>query len=305
MRNAYRTAQVKAEVAQIEAEIARKAATKKYEADRPAREAAAQQAEFERRALKKRLLLDPAESQDFVYTKYDGRFPDAASVERAIRASWAAFLANHDLDRQAQNTVTLFLQSYPQADISLPETFEKAHDYLVRRLNPTEAPATVPVQTAPVTVDRYESTRQEIADLRARAEKCAFASKERDDLERRAYGLEVKLEVLGNDDYQSVMQEIVEQSGKVLSGAHSLQFRQWLASPIQSRRYGANPTAQNIRFAFSEWSGDSSFLLSSEREEIQRRANVRDYSSEDIKNIVGFRNDYGIRTAQGIRQGGQ
>ncbi len=114
--------------------------------------------------------------------------------------------------------------------------------------------------------------------------------------------LETQLEVLGNSDYQTVMQTIVDQSGKTLSGAHSLQFRQWLASPVQSRRYGVNPTAQNIRFAFAEWAGNISFLNEEEKSELNRRANVAGMTSEDIVRAVGKRNDYGPRTMPGIRQ---
>jgi hypothetical protein len=289
----------------IEAELKAAAAARQYAADRPAREAAAQQAEHERRELKKRLLLHPEESADFTYRKYDGRFPDAASVEKAIRESWAVFLAGtHDLDSQAQGTITTFLQNHPSADITLPETFEAALAYLEKRLCPAEVvtPA-VPVAT-PVTVDRYELVRTEIADLRAKAEKCAFGSKERNDLERRAMVLETQLEVLGDSEYQKIIQTIVDQSGKYLSSAHNLQFRQWLSARPQTRRFGVNPDAQNIRLAFAEWSGSSEWLDPQEQAEIQRRANIKDYSSSDIKQICGSVNTYDPNgTGHGYRAG--
>ena len=164
---------------------------------------------------------------------------------------------------------------------------------------PVEAPVT------PITVDPYATVRQEIADLRAKAEKCAFDSKERNDLERRAYQLETKLEVLGDGDYLSIMQEIIGQSGKSLSSAHNLKFRQWLSLPVQVRKYGANPTAQNIRFAFAEFtnSGDS-FLTPEEKIELSRRQTVAAMSSQDVKRAVGNQNTYDP-TGHGYRAGRQ
>lgn len=304
--NSARQSASRAERLAIEKEITEQEQARAYAAAAPDRERAAQQVEYERRELRKDLILG-YEGSDFTgYKTYDGRFPDAASVETAIRAAWNEFLAAHDLDQQAKTTITMFLQQHPNADITLLETWELALAYLESRLCPAEAPATVSVHATPVTVsDRYESVRQEISDLRAKAEKCAFDSKERNDLERRAMILETQLEVLGNSDYQTVMQTIVEQSGKTLSGAHSLQFRQWLASPVQIRRYGVNPTTQNIRFAFAEWAGDGSFLNEEEKSELNRRANVAGMTSDDIVRAVGKRNDYGPRVHSGIRQEGQ
>jgi hypothetical protein len=304
MRNEYRTRQVKAEVAQIENEIAAAEAKKKWNADRPAREAFAQQSEHELRELKKRLLLDPTESQDFVYTKYDGRFPDAAAVEKAIRESWRTFLGNHDLDKQAQNTVTMFLQLHPDADISLPETFEAALFYLESRLCP---PAETTEPHAPVSVpapaiDRYDSVRQEIADLRAKAQKCAFASKERDDLERRAYQLETKLEVLGNDGRQSLLQEIVDATGLELSSENAMRFLTWLDGPMQRRRFDDSRTS--VRLAFCEYFNNQSFLTADEKELIGLNRSIEALDSEAVKRMVGSRNDYGTRVHSGIRQGG-
>src|SRR5216684_6011194 len=109
--NSGRSAESRRERLAIEAELKAAEVARQYELDRPAGEAARQQKEHELKELKRSLLLDPEESADFTgYKTYDGRFPDAFSVEKAIRGSWAVFLENHDLDKQAQNMVTMFLQ---------------------------------------------------------------------------------------------------------------------------------------------------------------------------------------------------
>jgi hypothetical protein len=301
MRNAYRTNQVRAEIAEIEADIARNEAKKKFEADRPAREAATQQAEHERRELKRRLLLDANESQDFQPKKYDGRFPDALSVEKAIRESWAAFLENHDLDKTAQNTVTLFLQLHPDADVTLPSTFEAALAYLESKLCPAEAPATVSVQTTPVaSTSKFPQQETLIAGLQKELDALPVGnSRARESLSRRIYQEELRLEVLAGDEYQEILSSIQNDSGKVLSGENSMKFLSWLSMPAQKRRFKSK---LDVKFAFVEFFNAPEILTDSEREELQYRATVNGMSSDDVKRAVGFRNDYGSRTVPGIRQ---
>jgi hypothetical protein len=278
MRNAYRTAQVKAEVAQIEAEIARKEAVKKFEADRPAREAAAQQKEFERREFKKRLLLDPAESQDFRYTKYDGHLGDATAdqVTAAIRSAWAQFLELHDLDKQAQQLVTMFLQLHsPNPDLTKCEVFEEALAYLESRLCP--APETT---VAPVTQVEAEVT--EVNPFKAGTE--AYMK-----WDREQYRKSVLTETILGDAYRSALATIQNDSGKTLSGVNSTKFLSWLTAAPQRRRF---PTMEYFRLAFCEFFNAPETLTSADKELMAYNRQVDSMTSDDLKRAVGSTNTY-------------
>ncbi len=294
--NSHRNAESRKERLAIEKSIQEDNAKRIYDAGAPERQRIEQSREHEQRELRKDLILG-YEGSDFAnFSIYTGHLGDATpdQIAAAIQAAWQEFLSANECDQAAKILITEFLQHFPMADVTKAETFQNAHDYLVSRLCPAEAPVTPAVPDAtPVTVsDRYESVRAEIADLRAKAEKCAFDSKERNDLERRAMVLETKLEVLGDSEYQKVIQTIVDQTGKYLSSAHNLQFRQWLSAQPQMRQFGVNPDSQNIRFAFAEWAGDSSFLNDEERSELQRQANVAGMTSEEVAQSVGRNRSY-------------
>jgi hypothetical protein len=241
----------------------------------------------------------------FKTAPYNGEFTPAV-IEAAIQNAFAEFEKLVTPENSKFIAQIMAVSYVNPVDTTLLKSWVDLHAWVVEQFTALEN-SYAPVVEAPVGVpaDPYQSVKDEIAALEAKALTYVYGSKERNDLEKRAYVLSVKLETLADSEYQSVMQVIVEQSGKVLSGAHNLQFRQWLASPIQVRKYGVKPSAENIRFAFSEWSGSTEWLDSREREELQRRANVAGMTSDEVKNIVGFRNDYGTRVVRGIRQEGQ
>jgi hypothetical protein len=282
--SSQRTAGFRAERLAIEKEIAEAEQRRRYVADTPARIAAEQKAEHERRALKKRLLLDPIESHDFVYKPYDGRFASADEVTAAIKASWDAFLANHDLDQQAQTTLTEFLKNHPNADISLPETFEAALSYLEGRLNP-------PAESLPVpTAEPITEQDQYLAELRQAAESLPVHSRERSIADRALLIAETKAELLLKSDVAEVLQMIVAQTGKALSADHSLRFLDWLQHPAQRRRYRRDATS--IRLAFAEYFGTTEHLSDDEQKTIQTYRAMETLSSADIKQAVGSRTTY-------------
>jgi hypothetical protein len=272
--NSARQSASRAERLAIEKEIAEQEQARAYAAAAPDRERAAQQVEYERRELRKDLILG-YEGSDFTgYKTYDGRFPDAASVETAIRAAWNEFLAAHDLDQQAKTTITMFLQQHPNADITLLETWELAHDYLVSRLCP---PPEAPIQpVAEVPAARVTNPFK-------------YGSREAERWDREQYKSELFRETLLGEEYKDILADIVNPTGKTLSGENSIKFLTWLSAPAQKRRFKSK---QDVKFAFAEFFNAPEILTTGDREELQRRANIESYTSDDIKQLVGSRNTY-------------
>jgi hypothetical protein len=150
-------------------------------------------------------------------------------------------------------------------------------------------PVAAPAASAPAP-SPFDIGRAEVESLRAEALTHKYGSREREHLERQAYALETKLEVLGNETYQQYMQEICTQAGLVLGSEHSMQFLNWLQSPKQVRRFDGSRTS--VRIAFAEFFGNQSFLTAEEKELIGYNRQVEVMTSEDIKRSVGTRNTY-------------
>lgn len=280
--NSDRTREFTRQRLEIEREIQQAEARRRYELDRPAREAAEQQAEHERRELKKRLLIDPFESHDFHPQTYDARFLDAAAITAAIQSAWDEFNQNHELDQQGKTTLTMFLQLHPDADITRTEVWEQALQYLENRLYP-------PVEVPPATVTKPTPEADPLVGLSGRA---------RENKERELYRHSVLSETLANGVFSDTLQEMVDATGLCMPTRASLGFRQYM----EARKIPM--TREEIRIAAATYFDETSFLTAEEKDKISYRKRVSDCSSEDIKRAVGSANTYDP-TGRGYRVGRQ
>jgi len=251
--------------------------------------------------LRKKLVTQ--ESPEFRTEPYsDEGLTDEQIRSKCIAAfeEWGKTVQDSDAQMVAQ-----FLQvNYQRADATKVSTFEAALQFINAQFKALE-PTPAPVPEVPP-AGKFASVVAEIALLKAEADKHPFDSRERNALEKEALALEVKLETLGDQDYQNTMQEICTQSGKSISSAHSMQFRQWLSEKSQVRVYGVKPSVLDMRLAFGQWANDTSFLEPDELKELQRRADIARMTSSEIISQVGKRNTYDP-SSQGYRanRGGQ
>jgi hypothetical protein len=158
----------------------------------------------------------------------------------------------------------------------------------------------VPVETREPT--QAETVQAEIARLTVEADKMPPFSRERSAAERNVLRLQTMLETLGDSDYSSVINEIVNATGLQLSGENSWRFRSFLDTPAARKRYGAQPDRKTLRAAFATFFGNDSFLLPQEKEELEYQRQVEAMSSDDIARAVGRVNSYAPRPHSGIRQ---
>ena len=124
-------------------------------------------------------------------------------------------------------------------------------------------------------------------------------SREKERLERLLHKHLISVELILKDDYtHSVLEEIVQSQGKVLSAAHNLQYRQWKASPLQSRRY--TDSKEDIRLSFAEYFGCPEILTQVELDEVSRRKQVGALTSSQVKDLTGATNTYGFSSGQRV-----
>jgi len=271
--NSYRSQQTKIELDEIEKEIKAAQAKAKYDSEAPAREAAAQQKEHELRELKKRLLLDPAESHDFQFTAYDGRLNTytPAQVTQTIRDTFQKFLEIRMLDEQAQNLVKMFAHIQGSTfDSTRIENWIAAEEYLTRRLYPAEAPA--PIETA---VNEPENVKP--------VNPYPMNSRLWEAEERRIYQAELLQETVGDKLFHDTVQEIFYQTPTLhtLTTDTQLKFRAAMSLPVNRKRYTF--TREGIRLFASEYFAETSFLTEAERQELAYRRNVAAMTSDDMK----------------------
>jgi hypothetical protein len=244
MTSSWRLEQSRKERLALEQSLEDAAAKRLYDQLAPQREAERQRQEHERRELKRRLLLDADESQDFTYTKYDGRFNgDHAAVTAGIQNAWKAFLELHDLDKSVQQMVTMLLQLHPLADITRVEVFEGALSYLESRLCPAEPAQLV----TPVTTPNADEVTGTYADGTPVSE--------------------LDMETVGNPIFSAACQSICDTSGKPMSGLESKRLYRHFAenSGNSGRRYGRLSVATVRRAARDLW-GDESVGLTPEEQ---------------------------------------
>ena len=285
--NSGRSAESRRERERIEAELKSAEAKRIYDAGAPERQRIEQAREHERRQLKRRLLLDKNESSDFQYVKYDGHMGDATAeqVTAAIRNAWTRFLELHDLDREVQSMVTMFLQLHsPHPDLTKVETFEKALAYLESRLCPAPAPV------APVTAPVDEAA--EVAEVNPFKPGTEAYMK----WDREYYRKSVLTEKILGDEYRSALATIQNDSGKTLSGENSTRFLSWLTAAPQRRRF---PTMDYFRLAFCEFFNAPETLTDADKELMAYNRRVNSMTSDDLKRAVGSTNTYNPNGGRG------
>jgi hypothetical protein len=126
-----------------------------------------------------------------------------------------------------------------------------------------------------------------------------YGSREAEHWDREQYKSELFRETLLGEEYKDILADIVNPTGKTLSGENSIKFLTWLSAPAQKRRFKSR---LDVKFAFAEFFNAPDVLTAEEREELQYRATVAGMTSDDVKRAVGYRNDYGTRVHSGIRQ---
>lgn len=281
--NSERSRQTKAELAEIQNNIDAATKTKLWAEGAPARARKAQADAAARRELRKRLILDPAASADFIAPLYDGRFNSPAEVAAAIQSAYTEFLAAHNLDDQAITFVQEFLTNHKSADISRVEVWNAALDYLEARMAAPHSVG-VPVSRVEHQVEQVEpEVAPEVDDPLA-----GLTGRERENREREIYRQAVLTETLLNGVFADTLRELVEVTGLTMPGKVSLGFRQYLEA------HKIPLTREEIRIAAATYFGSSVYAVldDSERAEIDRRSTVASMNSDQVKQAVGYRNTY-------------
>jgi hypothetical protein len=236
--------------------------------------------------------LTSAPSPEFQTVDYDGRFKSAAEVTAGIDAAYAAFKA-----RTADEDVKLtydFLQAgnWQKADTSRLEVWEAAYQFCLRKLKAVEDRYAAP---APVTEPEPALAPEDrvAADLLRQINALPVGnSRERERLERLLHAHQIKTELILKDSTRNMLAEIVEQSGLAIPQDCNLRFRQWLAAPMQARRFSNDRSG--IRKAFAEFTGNDSFLDDFEKSEVARLRQNDQVSSDAVLRAVGRTNTYGF-----------
>jgi hypothetical protein len=280
------TEQALAEQAELEARAAKPMNDKIAAATREAAKTAGKllQAEMQAELQRVRYELTTAPSPEFQTQDYDGRFKSAAEVTAGIDAAYAAFKARTD-DGDVKLTYD-FLQAgnWQKADTSRIEVWESAYQFCLRKLKAVEDKYAAPAPE-PVVEPVLSKMDQRRADLTAKRDEQRPGSDAYNKADHDLMVFETQEEVILKDGIHDILAEIIDQSGKVLSASHNLAYRNWLASPLQSRRY--TDSKEDIRLSFAEYFGCPEILSQVELDEVSRRKRVGSLTSDQVKAIVG------------------
>jgi hypothetical protein len=244
--------------------------------------------------------------------RYEDRDGNPIATQRAIlaavdKAGEKALTELGLLDQKDPNAQMLvkFVANHAakQVDISDSGVWLSAWEFIVAKWEEFEKslePAPVPV-AEPEPEGEFAQHEKLLARLRKELSEIPVGdTRQREKIERRIHREEIRRELLGDENYRAVMQEIVDASGLQIPESVSLKFREWLASPINRKRF--SESKEDTRISFSEFVGNDCFLSEAEKAEIQRRRNNEAVSSDAVVRAVGKVNSYGNRPSAGIRQ---
>ncbi len=239
-----------------------------------------------------RYRLTHESSPDFVAPQYDGRFKSAKEITDAITASWEHFKSRTD-DTDCSLVYAFLQQNFNTADTTRPETFELAYQFCLSKLRAVEARYAAPEPEVIASEPPIAPEDRITLDIQHQIDALPVGnSREKERLERLLHKHQVSVELILKDSIRDILEEIVEQSGKVLSASHNLQYRQWLASPLQKNRYTSS--REDSRLSFSEYFGCPEILTQVELDEVSRRKRVGALTSSQVKEITGATNTYGF-----------
>lgn len=268
----------KSEWAAFEAEEKRAAEKKAYDAAAPERAAKAlRDAEWQRKRIRE-ICTDYQPELKELLPVYDGRFTGeniSGQITAAITEAYNEFAENYSIDDTTRKRLVLILQnSHPNADTSRLSTWESLWAWYKSKITlPVEAVVSAPV------------VPEALADPLA-----GLIGRDRENKERQLYRESVLKEKILGEEYAEVLADLINPTGKVLSGENSAKFLFWLSEPAQKRRF---KTKTDIKYAFAEFFGTTEVLTESEIEELKRRQAIEAMDSQSVKAAVGFNNSYG------------
>jgi len=239
------------------------------------REINQQETEIRIRELRTRLTTQP--SPDFGFLKYVGNDTPEEIQKKVIAAEDDHAKSSHIPDNDRKVLIGFAQANWNLGyDLTSVEVWAAMYAKLCELLEPKEAPVvSVPDATG-------DSTTENVNPFKA-------GSREADNFDREQYAKELLTETQENPLFDKTCQEIVDASGKKVSGGHMVQFRIWLDLPVQRRIYLF--TREGIRLAFSKYFGDESFLSQQELDDIRDAKALEALTAREYARVVS---PYGV-----------